>query len=72
MMDAHVQEAHRVFRGFGFTIAAMQFPRCVEALAALKRFNGLPADFPVPFGWRFFPNAWCRDNWRAAYGELAA
>ena len=70
--DAHVTAAHAVFRACGFTLAAMQFPRCPESLAALKRFNGLADDAPVQFAWRFHPNAWCRDNWRTNFGEHAA
>lgn len=65
--DAHVSAARKVFRDCGFTLAAMQYPRPPEALLALKRFNGLRDDTKVPFGWGYFPNAWCRDNWRVIY-----
>jgi hypothetical protein len=62
--DAHVTAAHKVFRDVGFTLAAMQYKRPPEALAALKRFNGVSNDYSPPFAWAYFPNAWCRDNWR--------
>ncbi|GFM29286.1 uncharacterized protein PY1_contig-07-212 [Novosphingobium sp. PY1] len=61
--DAHVTLAHETFRAAGFSIAAMQYKRPHEALAALKRFNGLPDDAKVPFAWNFHPNSWCRDRW---------
>lgn len=65
--DAHVQAATKLFRDCGFTLLAMQFPRTPEALVALKKFNGLPADAKVPFAWNYHPNAWCRDNWKTMY-----
>lgn len=68
-LDAHVREATRVFRAAGFTLAAMQFPRPTEALVALKRFNGLNADAPVPFAWNYHPNEWCARRW-AETGRL--
>lgn len=61
---AHIDLAHKLFRQCGFSLAAMAFKRSPEALAGLKRFNGLPAEAKVPFAWGYFPNAWCRDNWR--------
>ena len=61
--DAHVAQANKVFRDCGFTLAAMQFPRPLEALTALKRFNGLADDAKVPFAWGYHPNKWCRDRW---------
>ena len=70
--DAHVQAAHKVFRDCGFTIAAMQYPRCPEALAGLKRFNRLTPETKVPPAWHYFPNAYMRDNWRKYYGEGSA
>lgn len=66
--DSHIQLAHRTFRDCGFTLAAMQYKRPPEALAALKRFNGLAATAKVPFAWGYFPNAYMRDNWRRYYG----
>lgn len=66
--DAHVAVATKLFRDVGFTLAAMQYPRPPEALAALKAFNRAPADWREPLGWRYFPNAWCRDNWESTYG----
>ena len=68
--DAHVQAAHKIFRDCGFTLHAMQFPRCADALAGLKRFNGLPDDAKVPLGWHYHPNASVRDNWRKYMGDL--
>lgn len=56
--DAHVVAAETVFRASGFTLAAMRFKRSPEALAALKRFNGIPEDMKVPFAWNYHPNAW--------------
>ena len=67
--DAHVVLANKVFRDCGFTLAAMQFPRCHDALVALKRVNGLKADAKVPFAWGFFPNQWMRDNWKELYAR---
>ena len=63
--DAHVVAATKLFRTCGFTLAAMEFPRPLGALVALKRFNGLADDAPAPFAWGFHPNAWCRDRWLA-------
>lgn len=51
---------------------ATQYPRPPIALIALKRFNGLADDAPVPPAWGYFPNAWMRDNWQALYGHLVA
>lgn len=65
--DAHVQAASQLFRDVGFTIAAMQFKRPPEALAALRSFNRVPDDWQHPFAWGYFPNAWCRDNWQTMY-----
>lgn len=67
--DAHIQAAHKVFRDCGFTLAAMQWKRPPEALAALKRLNGLPEGAKVPFAWRYHPNEWCARRW-AETGEL--
>lgn len=67
--DAHVAAATAVFRKAGFTLAAMEFPRPVAALLALKRFNGLADDAKVPFAWHYHPNAYCRDFW-LAHGRL--
>jgi hypothetical protein len=63
--DAHVVHATKLFRDVGFTLAAMQYPRPAAALVALKRFNGVADDWAEPVGWRYFPNAWCRDQWLA-------
>lgn len=65
--DAHVRQATKLFRDCGFTLAAMQFPRPAEALAGLKRFNGLPETWNAPVAWGYFPNAYFRDNWRKYY-----
>lgn len=65
--DAHVIAADRLFRGAGITIAAMAHPRCADALAAIRRFNGLPDGLPEPFTMRFHPNEWCAANWRKVY-----
>ena len=66
--DAHVQVANKVFRDCGFSLAAMQLKRPLDALIGLKRFNGLSADAKVPFAWSYFPNAYMRDNWQQYYG----
>lgn len=60
--DAHVKAALKIFRSAGFTLAAMQYPRPPEALAGLKRFNGVPDDMTVLIAWHYFPNAYMRDN----------
>ncbi len=65
--DAHVQAARKIFRDCGFDLSAMQYPRCAEALAGLKRFNGVPEGMAVPLAWHYFPNAYMRDNWRKYY-----
>lgn len=62
--DAHIILANKVFRDCGFTLSAMQFRRPLEALIALKRFNGLPDDTKVPFAWNYHPNAWCAKRWK--------
>lgn len=67
--DSHVAVANKLFRDCGFTLAAMQYPRSPDALAAIKRANGLPADAKVPVAWGYFPNAHMRDNWQRYYGE---
>lgn len=69
--DAHVTAAHKAFRDCGFTLAAMQFKRPPEALAALKAFNGLDYEAKVPFAWNYHPNSWCRDLW-INHGRLGA
>lgn len=66
--DAHVVAASRLFRAAGVTLAAMQYPRPPEALAALRRANGAPDHVVEPLPWRYFPNAWCRDQWTATQG----
>ena len=58
------------FRAAGFTADAINYPRPLAALIALKRFNGLPDDASVPAAWGYFPNAWYRDNWQRLYGHL--
>jgi hypothetical protein len=63
-LDAHVVAATKLFRDVGFTLAAMQYPRPPAALDALRRFNNAPDGWVEPMGWRYFPNAWCRDNWQ--------
>jgi len=68
--EAHIDKARAVFRAVGFSLAAMQYPRPHEALLALKRFNGVADDWPTPFAWGFFPNAYCRDLW-LQHGRLA-
>ena len=68
--DAHVIAATKQFRDCGFTLAAIQYKRPLEALIALKRFNGLSDDAVVPLAWGFHPNEYCRDFW-AANGRLA-
>lgn len=68
--DAHVLAAQKLFRDCGFTLAAMQYKRPAGALIALKRFNGLPDDAPVPFAWNFHPNKWCAETW-AKTGRLS-
>jgi hypothetical protein len=66
--DHHVQAANKLFRDAGVTIAAMQWPRCADAIAAIRRFNGLPDTAPTPVTWRYHPNQWCAANWRKTYG----
>ena len=61
--DTHVQAAHKLFRDCGFTLAAMQYKRSPEAIAALRAFNRAPDSWQHPLGWEYFPNAWCRDYW---------
>lgn len=63
--DAHVRQARKLFRDCGLDLMAMQFPRCPEALAALRAYNRVPDNWPHPYAWNFHPNAWCRDNWRS-------
>lgn len=65
--DAHVVHASKIFRGCGFDLTAMQYPRPADAIAALRRFNRVPEHIVEPFGWRYFPNAYMRDNWRNYY-----
>ena len=57
------------FRAAGMTGDAINCPRPPEALAALKRANGLPDDAKVPAAWHYFPNPWMRDNWRKLYAR---
>lgn len=64
---AHIQLARKIFRDVGFDISAMRYPRPVEALAGLRRFNNVPDSWKEPFAWRFFPNAYMRDNWQRYY-----
>lgn len=66
--DAHVAQAVKVFRDCGFTLAAMEFKRPPDALAGLKRFNGVPEQMESPLAWNYFPNRYMRDNWRRYYG----
>ena len=61
--DAHVQAASKLFRDCGFTLAAMQYPRPPEALAALRAFNRAPEDWQHPFAWNYHPNEWCARKW---------
>jgi hypothetical protein len=63
--DSHVLLAQKLFRDVGFTLHAMQFKRSPAALAALRKFNRVPADWQHPFAWNYHPNEWCRDNWRS-------
>jgi hypothetical protein len=65
--DSHVQLATKLFRSCGFTLAALQYPRCAEALSALKKANGLADNQTAPVAWGYFPNAHMRDNWRRYY-----
>ncbi len=65
--DAHVDQARQVFREVGFTLAAMQYPRPAAALAGLRRYNRVPDSWSAPFAWRYFPNAYMRDNWQRYY-----
>jgi hypothetical protein len=58
------------FRAAGMTADAVNYPKPPAALIALKRFNGLRDDAPVPAAWHYFPNAWMCDNWRTLYGHL--
>lgn len=67
--DAHVQDAHKAFRDCGFSIDAMQYRRPAEALAAFRRHHRVPDGWKHPFAWNYFPNEWCRDNWRSMYGD---
>lgn len=69
--DAHVAAANKVFRDCGFTLAAMQFKRPLDALIGLRRFNGLAPDAKTPFAWGYFSNAYFRDNWQRYYGTRA-
>lgn len=67
--DAHVRATNDLFRACGFTLGAMRYPRSPEALLALKRFNRLPDDFPVPAAWHYHPNEWSARRW-AETGRL--
>lgn len=58
------------FRKAGYTEHAHSYPRPPEAVIALKRANGLADDAPYPPVWDYFPNAWCRDNWRDLYAPF--
>jgi hypothetical protein len=58
------------FRAAGMTAEAVNYPRPPDALAALRRLNGLPDHVPHPPAWAYFPNAWCRDNWRYLYAPF--
>lgn len=62
--DAHVQQAHKLFRDCGFTLMAMQFKRSPESLQALRDFNRAPENWAHPIPWEYHPNEWCarRDN----------
>lgn len=61
-MDFHVAQTVKVFRDCGFTINAIRYPLSEAALAWLCKFNGAPAGWKPPYGWRYAPNAACRDN----------
>jgi hypothetical protein len=67
--DAHVLAAHKTFRDCGFTIAAMQYKRPPEALAALRAFNKVPDNWQHPIAWEYHPNEWCARRW-AETGRL--
>ncbi len=62
--DAHVVQAHKLFRDCGFELSAMQYPRSPEALAALREFNRVPATWVHPIPWEYHPNEWCAQRWR--------
>lgn len=51
----------------GFSLAAMEFKKSPEALAAFKRYHRVADDWKHPFAWGYFPNAYFRDNWRKYY-----
>lgn len=51
-----MRELHEV-REAGFTEAALRHPRGPLALRLLCAFNGAPAGWVPPRGWRYFPNA---------------
>jgi hypothetical protein len=63
--DAHVQQAHKLFRASCVTLAAMQYPRTPAAFQALCDWNNLKDPSKAPFPWRFHPNAALRDKWLA-------
>jgi hypothetical protein len=59
-----MRELHEV-REAGFTEAALKFPRSALALRLLCAFNGAPAGWSAPRGWRYYPGlaslrAWSR------------
>lgn len=61
--DAHVVLANKLFRDAGFSLAAMQWKRTPEQLAALCKFNGAPDGWKPPFVWGFFPNPAMKEFW---------
>ena len=67
--DAHVQHATKLFRDCGFSLAAMQYKRPPEALAALRAFNKVPDSWQHPIAWEYFPNEWSVRRW-AETGRL--
>ncbi len=66
-MASELKATEADFRKAGMTADAINYPRPPKAVIALKRFNGLADDAPVPPAWHYFPNAWMRDNWEAEY-----
>jgi hypothetical protein len=50
--DAHVVAANALFRGVGWSLDAMRYPRSVGSLALLCELNGITPDkAPLTFGY---------------------
>jgi hypothetical protein len=57
-----MRELHEV-REAGFTEAALRYPRGLFSLRLLCAFNGAPAGWEAPRGWRYYPNELALKAW---------